>query len=65
MQKIALKVKKEMFENNLNCMKTVVEFCEKNNVKLIHLSSTSVYGKQSKLVDENCEKIFKAPISLC
>ena len=59
----SFKVKNEMFENNLNCMKTVVEFCEKNNVKLIHLSSTSVYGKQTKLVDENCEKKYLKPQS--
>ena len=50
-------VEKEMYENNINCMKNVINFCEKNKVKLIHLSSTSVYGKQADLVDENCEKI--------
>ena len=47
---------KEMYKNNLNCLKTVINFCKKNKVKLIHLSSTSVYGKQAKIVDENCEK---------
>ena len=56
-------VKKEMFRNNLDCMKTVIEFCQKNRVKLIHLSSTSVYGKQAKIVDENCEKKYLKPQS--
>ena len=56
-------VEKEMFRNNLECMKNVINFCEKNNVKLVHLSSTSVYGKQAKLVDENCEKKYLKPQS--
>ena len=56
-------VEKEMFRNNLECMKNVINFCEKNNVKLVHLSSTSVYGKQTKLVDENCEKKYLKPQS--
>ena len=56
-------VEKEMYRNNLECMKNVINFCEKNNVKLVHLSSTSVYGKQAKLVDENCEKKYLKPQS--
>ena len=55
--------KKEMYRNNLNCFNTVVKFCKKNKAKLIHLSSTSVYGKQSEIVDENCEKKFLKPQS--
>ena len=47
---------KEMFKNNLNCLTTVMNFCNSNKVKLIHISSTSVYGKQADLVDETCEK---------
>jgi nucleoside-diphosphate-sugar epimerase len=54
---------KEMYKNNINCMKTVIKFCKKNNTKLIHLSSTSVYGKQTDLVDENCEKKYLNPQS--
>ena len=54
---------KEMYNNNINCMKTVIKFCKKNNTKLIHLSSTSVYGKQTNLVDETCEKKFLNPQS--
>ena len=54
---------REMFSNNLNCLKTVIKFCEKTNAKLIHLSSTSVYGKQTDLVDEACEKKYLKPQS--
>ena len=54
---------KEMFSNNLNCLNTVINFCLKKKSKLIHLSSTSVYGKQSKIVDENCEEKFLIPQS--
>ena len=54
---------KEMYKNNLNCLKTVISYCKKNKVKLIHLSSTSVYGKQAKIVDENCEKKYLKPQS--
>ncbi len=55
--------KNDMYKNNLNCLKTVMNFCVKNNSKLIHLSSTSVYGKQTKIVDENCEKKYLKPQS--
>ena len=54
---------KEMYKNNLNCLKTVMKYCKNRNTKLIHLSSTSVYGKQTDLVDENCEKKFLRPQS--
>ena len=54
---------KEMYKNNISCLKTVIKYCKKNNVKLIHLSSTSVYGKQAKIVDENCEKKYLKPQS--
>jgi len=54
---------KEMYKNNINCLKTVIEFCKKNKSKLIHLSTTSVYGKQADLVDETCEKKFLKPQS--
>ena len=54
---------KEMYRNNLNCLKTVIKYCRNRNAKLIHLSSTSVYGKQANLVDENCEEKFLKPQS--
>ena len=54
---------KEMTQNNLNCLKTVINFCKSKKVKLIHISSTSVYGKQTDLVDETCEKKYLKPQS--
>jgi len=54
---------REMYKNNLNCLKNVIDFCKKYNSKLIHLSSTSVYGKQTDLVDETCEKKYLKPQS--
>ena len=54
---------REMFSNNLNCLKNVIKFCKKTNAKLVHLSSTSVYGKQTDLVDETCEKKYLKPQS--
>ena len=54
---------KEMYKNNIDCLKNVIQFCKKNNSKLIHLSSTSVYGKQTDLVDENCEEKYLKPQS--
>ena len=52
-----------MYKNNLDCLKTVIKFCKKYNAKLFHLSSTSVYGKQADLVDENCEEKYLKPQS--
>ena len=55
-----------MYENNISCLKTVINFCKKKKAKLIHISSTSVYGKQAKVVDENCEeKYLKTTVTIC
>ena len=55
--------KKEMYKNNINCMKNIIDFCKTKKAKLIHISSTSVYGKQTSIVDETCEKKFLKPQS--
>ena len=52
-------IKKEMYRNNLTCMKNIINYCKKNKSKLIHISSTSVYGKQVKIVKEDDEKVLK------
>ena len=52
-----------MYENNIQCLRTVINFCKKRKAKLIHISSTSVYGKQTKIVDENCEEKYLKPQS--
>ena len=55
--------KSRMYENNISCLKTVINFCKKKKAKLIHISSTSVYGKQAEVVDENCEEKYLKPQS--
>ena len=40
---------------NFQCLENAVNAATKNNAKLIHLSSTSVYGTQISEVDENCK----------
>ncbi len=51
--------KKEMYRNNINCMKNIINYCKRTKAKLIHISSTSVYGKQVKIVNEDDEKLLK------
>ena len=63
MLQVVLTKKKEMYRNNLTCMKNIINFCIKKKSKLIHISSTSVYGKQTNLVDETCEKKYLKPQS--
>lgn len=49
---IAERVEKENFE----CTKRVADACLAVGAPLIHLSSTSVYGTQADVVDENCSE---------
>ena len=55
--------KNKMYKNNLKCLETIIKFCKKTKAKLIHISSTSVYGKQSEIVDETCEEKYLKPQS--
>ena len=48
-----------MYRNNLTCMKNIISYCKKNKSKLIHISSSSVYGKQVKIVKEDDENLLK------
>jgi len=54
---------KEMYDNNIGAFINILKFCNKNKSKLIHLSSASIYGKQSGIVKENCEKKYIKPQS--
>jgi UDP-glucose 4-epimerase len=45
---------KEVFENNLESTKRIIELCGTLDKYLIFPSSTSVYGKQDIQVDETC-----------
>lgn len=53
----SLKIRNKIFKNNLGIFKNVVNYCKKNSCKLIHISSTSVYGEQKGIVDESCKKL--------
>jgi len=46
----------EFYLNNLAATKQIIKYCKKHKSLLIFASSTSVYGPQSKLVDENVSK---------
>jgi UDP-glucose 4-epimerase len=52
-------IKKEMFRNNISCMKNIINYCKNKKAKLIHISSTSVYGKQVKIMNENDDSLLK------
>lgn len=43
-------------QNNFNATKRVAEACADAGVRLITLSSTSVYGTQADMVDEDCSE---------
>lgn len=49
--------KKKYFKNNIGCLKNVVKFCILRGANLLHISSTSVYGDQSKFVNEDSKYI--------
>jgi nucleoside-diphosphate-sugar epimerase len=53
----SVKKKKLFYNNNLNSFKNIIEFSKKKNSKLIHISSTSVYGSQAATVDETCAEL--------
>ena len=51
--------KKEMFNNNLGCMKNVIKFCIKNKTKLIHISSTQRVVKNIGIPHESDNSLLK------
>ena len=53
----SIKIKNRIWKNNLGLFKNVVKYCISNSAKLVHISSTSVYGEQKGLVDEECKKL--------
>ena len=53
----SLKIKNRIYKNNLGIFRNIIKYCKKNSSKLVHISSTSVYGEQKGLVDENCRNL--------
>lgn len=61
----SFKIKSKIFNNNYNITKKVTNFIKKNSVKLIFISSTSVYGENSKIVNENSTLFPQSPYAEC
>ena len=55
--------KKDYEHNNLKCFKKILEISEFYKSKLIHISSTSVYGLSSDLVKEKLSEKYLKPQS--
>ena len=53
----SISLEKKIHDNNLGIFNNVVKYCESNSAKLIHISSTSVYGKLSGYLDENLKQL--------
>jgi UDP-glucose 4-epimerase len=53
----SLKIRNKIYKNNLGIFNNIVNYCKKNSSKLIHISSTSVYGEQQGLVNEECKRL--------
>ena len=41
---------------NYQGTKNILDLCQRHSVKMIHFSSTSIYGTKKSIVDEDCEK---------
>lgn len=57
------KFKREFYNNNKKATLKIINYCNKNNSKLIFASSTSVYGPQTEIVAENSPRINLKPQS--
>ena len=53
----SVKIRNKIYKNNLGIFNNVVNYCIKKKSKLIHISSTSVYGEQKGVVDETCKEL--------
>ena len=51
--------KKIYYNNNYNIFKKICDVAKKKNSKLIHFSSTSIYGKSKVTVEEDIDKYLK------
>ena len=46
----------EYERGNYQGTKNILDLCQRHSVKMIHFSSTSIYGTKKSIVDEDCEK---------
>lgn len=57
----SFKIKNKINYNNLTSFKNVLDLCKKKKSKLVHISSTSVYGVSGNLVNENSKVKPQSP----
>ena len=53
----SISLEKKIHDNNLGIFNNVVNYCENSSAKLIHISSTSVYGQLSGYLDESLKQL--------
>ena len=54
----------KIIKTNLESLDKIILSCIKNDVKLLYISASTVYGKQKKIVNENLKKSFYKPYNL-
>ena len=54
----------KIIKTNLKSLDEIISSCIKNDVKLLYISTSTVYGKQKKIVNENLKKSFYKPYNL-
>lgn len=55
-----------IYQNNFESTRLLAEACKRHDVPLVFPSSTSIYGSQNTLVDENCEQLLpQSPYAEC
>lgn len=54
----------KVVNTNLKSLDRIINACIKNKVKIIYISTTTVYGKQKKIVNEKLKKKFYKPYNL-
>ena len=54
----------KIIKTNLESLDKIILSCIKNDVKLLYISTSTVYGKQKKIVNENLKKSFYKPYNL-
>ena len=52
----SFRIREKVAHSNFSGTKIMASLCRKHHVPLIHISSTSVYGSQSSIMDENCSE---------
>jgi nucleoside-diphosphate-sugar epimerase len=56
-------IREKVAQANFSGTKKMARICRKNQIPFIHISSTSVYGSQSSIMDENCSETELKPQS--